>query len=90
MKLDRTTVCQLFNIKKPVWGGRKVGLNIDRIGDHNEVNILATNKDGERLYPHSLYISGEKAKGYPVQKLNNYPVTLRIIPIDDLERLERV
>lgn len=89
MKLGRLTVCQKFDIKKPLWGGRKVGLNIDRIGDHNEVNILYKNSDGEQLYPFPLYISGEKTKDYPVQKLKNYPVTLRIIPIADLERLER-
>lgn len=93
MKLDRLTVCQLFKIGKPQWNGKKqrtVGLNVHKIGWHNEIHIGYKDKDGEPLYPFPYYISREQAEKYPIQKLKDKEVYLRIIPIDDLERLERV
>lgn len=89
MKLDRFTVCQLFEIRSPVWGGRKVGLATYKVGAHNEVRITKRNKDGELLYPQPLYISGDKARTYPIEPIGNTGVQVYSVPINDLEVLER-
>lgn len=90
MKLSKDTPCNVFNIRKPIWSGRKVGIAAHRIGTHNEINILSTLVDGSRVYPNSYYISGEKARKYRTEQVKNSPsVTLHIIPIADLELLER-
>lgn len=91
MKLSRFTPCQKFNIKNPVWGGRKVGLATYKVGLHNEIHILTVNTAGERVYPQPLYISGEQARQYPIEPVKSNPnVKLYIIPINDLETLERI
>lgn len=90
MKLPRLTPAALFKIKVPVWGGRKVGLATYKIALHNEIRIMAVNTEGELIYPRPFYISGEKAKTYPIEPVRNYPnIKLYIIPISDLELLER-
>lgn len=92
MKIGRTTPCSVFEIREPVWGGRKVGLATYKISMHNEIRILykyANSKD--RVYPLPLYISGEKARTYPSQPVKSNPsIILHVIPISDLEVLERV
>lgn len=91
MKLSRLTPCQLFEIKVPIWGGRKVGLATYKVGQDNEIRILKRDVNGTLLYPQPLYISGEKAKTYPVEPVRSNPnIKLYIIPINDLELLERV
>lgn len=90
MKLSRTTPCQVFEIRTPVWGGRKVGLATYKIGTHNEVRITYKHGDGSLVYPQPLYISGEKARTYPKQPVKSNPnVILHVIPINDMEVLER-
>lgn len=88
MVLSRTTPANVFNIKKPMWNGRKVGLASFRLGTHNQVNILAKNKTGELLYPEPLYVSGEKARTYDTMILPS-GVVLYLVTISDLEPLER-
>lgn len=91
MKLAKYLPTQVFEIRVPVWGGRKVGLATYKIGVHNEVRILTKDKDGGRLYPQPLYISGDKARQYPIEPVKSNPnVKLYIIPINDMEVLERV
>lgn len=91
MKLSRFTPAELFEIRTPVWGGRKVGLNVKKIRQHNEVRITFKDQEGRLVYPNPLYISGEAAQGYPVEPVKRYPdVKLYIIPIEDLEPLERI
>lgn len=91
MKLDRLTPANLFKIKSPIWGGRKVGLATYKIGTHNEVRIEKRDVNGDLLYPQPLYISGEKAKTFPVEPVKNHPnIKLHIIPIDEFETLERI
>ena len=91
MKLGRFMPCQLFEIKTPVWGGRKVGLATYKVGTHNEIRILTKNAQGERLYPQPLYISGAKARTYEIQPVKSNPnIKLYIIPVSDLEVLERI
>lgn len=90
MRLGRLTPAQLFEIKTPVWGGRKVGLATYKIGQHNEVRILKEDVNGNRIYPQPLYISGSKAKTYHVEPVRSNPhIKLHMIPIEDLEVLER-
>lgn len=88
MLLSRTTPAQVFNIRKPMWNGRKVGLASYKIGLHNEVNILTKDKNGNRLYPLPLYVSGEQAQKYNTMKLPS-GVVLYLVTISDLEPLER-
>lgn len=91
MELSKTTPCQLFKIKSPVWGGRKVGLATFKIGQHNEIRIEHKNSQGELVYPLPFYISGEEARKYPIVPVRSNPnVKLYLIPINDLEILERV
>lgn len=81
----------LFEIKTPVWGGRKVGLATYKVGTHNEIRILTKNKEGQPLYPQPLYISGTKAREYPIEPVKSNPnIKLYIIPVSDLEVLERI
>lgn len=90
MKLSRTTPAQVFEIRTPVWGGRKVGLATYKVGTHNEVRILYNDSNGSRVYPQPLYISGEQARTYPTQPVRSNPnVILYVIPISDMEVLER-
>jgi len=51
MQLSKMTPCNLFKIKTPVWGGRKVGLATYKIGQHNEIRIETRNVSGDLLYP---------------------------------------
>ena len=91
MKLNKLTPANLFKIKYPIWGGRKVGLATYKIGTHNEVRIETRDKNGDLLYPQPLYISGEKAKTFPIEPVKKHPnIKLHIIPIDELETLERI
>lgn len=91
MKLSRLTPANIFEIKTPVWGGRKVGLATYKIGTHNEIRITYTDKQGLLVYPQPFYISGEKARTYPVQPVRSNPnIKLHVIPVSDLEILERV
>jgi len=90
MILSRTTPCQKFTIKMPIWDGRKVGLATYKIGQHNEIEILAKNSYGDRIYPRTFYISGDNAKTYPIKALKNNPnITIYEIPISKLDILER-
>lgn len=91
MKLSKTTPAQIFEIRVPVWGGRKVGLASYKLGIHNEVRILKKDKNGDLLYPQPLYVSGDKARTYPTEPVRSNPsITLHVIPISELEVLERV
>lgn len=89
MKLDKNTPRRLFEIRVPIWDGRKVGLAAHKLQRHNEVQILYKDTDGQREHPGAFYISGEKARTYPSKPVKNYPnVILHWIPIADLEILE--
>jgi len=98
MKLLRNTVCAYFEILAPRWKDKynpeyncpTVLLADWKIGDiHNEIVITAARKsDGERFYPEPFYMSSDKIRTYKTQ-----PHSVRnvyIVPINDLEVLERV
>ncbi len=79
-----------FKIKAPIWGTRSVGLATYKVRDENYITIEKTDLSGEPVYPGQFYISGAKAKTYPVEPVPKYPkITLYIIPIDDLSVVER-
>lgn len=91
MKLSHLTPASKIEIKAPIWNTRSTGVATFKIGTHNEIHITATGKDGQRLYPAPLYISGEKARTFPIEPVKSNPkIKLYIIPIDELEPLERI
>lgn len=88
-QLARTTVCCKIDIHKPIWSKQAVGIASYRVGTHNEINILAEGKDGEKYYPNTLYASGEKIVSCESQMLPS-GIKLYIVPISELEVLERI
>lgn len=93
MSISKLTPCVPFEIKAPMWlGGKKaVGLNKQRIGEHNEINFGYVRKsDGLRSIPDTYYISGSKIKNNNYSEMNIKGITLVIVPFVDLEILERV
>ena len=87
MTLSRTTAAQLIEIKAPRWKDKTILVADWKVGADNEIIIKATNKSGERYYPKSYYMSGEKIKTYPKQPHSIGEVY--IVPLQDLELLER-
>lgn len=93
MNLNRNTVCQLFELRSPIWnGGRRVaGLARDRIGDHNEITFSYRRKsDNELSIPDHYYISRQKIlQGhFKTQTIGN--TVLILVPFTELEILHRV
>lgn len=85
------TVCTLFEIRMPRWKERTIGLNLARITKHNEIHILYRRKsDGELTYPDKYYFDGDNLKGLDYEVQNVKGITLVLIPISHLEKLERV
>lgn len=86
--LSRTTICTLFEIDRPRWKNRTVGLNIKRITKHNEIVFTYVRKsDGKKSYPDHYYFDGDKINDYPTQVVKT--VTLILVPIDNLDILVR-
>lgn len=93
MQISRTTVCQLFEIRAPIWNGgeRKVGLNLGRVRKHNEIHFTYRRKsDGELSMPDPYYFDGDNIKGLDYDVMNVKGTNLVLIPFRDLETLERV
>jgi hypothetical protein len=89
MQLQRNVVCNKIEIKSPRWKQRVVGIAAYRVGTHNEVEIVKTDKDGKRYYPDKYYISGDNIKRHDKQVLPS-GVVLYLVPIIELEILERI
>lgn len=92
-ELPRMTVCTLFKINAPIWGGGKrvVGLALNRIGVHNEIEFTYRRKsDGELSFPDRYYISGEKIKALDFEHQVVKGTILVLVPFDQLEKLVRV
>ena len=87
MVLSRTTVCNLFTVYKPRWHDRQALLKNNRIVTHNQIVFPnAPTMAGD------WYISGEKARTFPTMEMKRRAggyVTMRVIPLDELEILER-
>jgi len=70
-------------IHAPIWKTRSIGIAEYKLCKDIRIEIDYKTKEGKRLYPGKYTISREKALTYPIQRCGS--VTLRIIPIDDLE-----
>ena len=92
-QLDRNTVCNLFKIRAPIWGGGKksVGLDIKRITYHNEIHFTYVRKsDGELSIPDHYYFDGRLLHELDFERQNVKGTTLVIIPFEHLQILERI
>lgn len=89
MKLARLTPCSKIDIRAPRWKQRTVGIASFRVKEHNEINITAVGADGNRYYPEPLYASGETITKCPTQVLQPSGIKLYLVPISELEPLER-
>ena len=90
MKLSRFTPANKIEIKAPIWNTQEIGIATFRVGHHNEIHILKTDKDGKRLHPLPLYMSGADIKTHPIEPVkSNHNIKLYIVPISELEVLER-
>lgn len=92
-ELSRTTVCTLFKIRAPIWGGGKksVGLNMQRITKHNEIHFTYVRKsDGELSIPDTYYFDGDLLKEIDFTKQAIQGTYLAIIPFEHIKRLERI
>lgn len=87
MKLPKTTGCNVFTILAPRWKDRTVLLADWKIGTHNQIDITSARQDGVRFFPEPFYMSGDKIRSYPSQPHSQRKVY--IVPLDDLEVLER-
>lgn len=84
MKLSKTTPCNLLAIRQPRYKDRTVLLAKYKIGTHNEIMFT----QAKHLAGLHFYISGEKARSYPTT--SNGKLECYVIPLDDLEPLERI
>lgn len=92
MKLPRNTVCTLFKINAPIWNGgkKKVGLALNRVSKHNEIQFTYRRKsDGELSMPNPYYFDGDKLQQQDYDHQSIKGLTLVLIPFSDLELLER-
>ena len=92
-KLPRDTVCNLFKIRAPIWGGGKksVGLDAKRITYHNEIVFTYVRKsDGELSIPDHYYFDGKLLQELDFEKQMVKGTTLVIIPFEHLQLLERI
>ena len=73
-------------IKAPIWNGgnRKIGIADYRIkkADIVEVEILAKDKDGNKLHPGTYWMPVAKLKKYPIQTVHG-GTKLYVSPIED-------
>ncbi len=87
MILKNDTICQEFVIYNPRWNDRMVLLADFKIGTHNAITFPSA-----RTLPGTWYISGEKARMYgtePFKTKSGRFMTMRVVPLDALEVLER-
>jgi len=74
----------ILEISKPIWDGRKIGVASFRLYPNIdlEIRILYTNKEGERIHPHTYLLNQREALDYPRQVVKG--VELVIVPIEEL------
>lgn len=94
-ELPRYTVCNLFSIRSPRWNGkvnrREVGLALNRITDHNEIEFTYRRKsDGQLSIPDHFYFDGNKISEIDFEQQVRKGTILVIVPFSELELLVRV
>jgi len=72
-----------FKIRTPIWKYQAVGLDQNKLNEINIVEILYTNKSGERLWPSAYKVTKTEALKYPTMEIKGH--TLRIVPISAME-----
>lgn len=75
-----------FKIKEIMWKDHSVGLAEAKLGILNRIDILKTDKNGDRYYPNTLFITRSDALKYPTMAVGR-GTRLRQIPIADLSEL---
>jgi len=73
-----------LNIREPIWKTRSIGIR-DSLKFQGEIAIKIAYKDkaGNKVYPGTYLIKGDKLRDYPIQKVRG--LSLRIVPIRELE-----
>lgn len=91
MILPVNTPTQHIIIKTPYWKDRTIGIATHKVKEHNEIEIVATNKDGQLFYPDRYYLSGEVIRNCPKEIVGapNKRTVLYKVPLEKLEVLER-
>lgn len=82
MILSKDIACNVLDIWSPRWKDRTVMLAKYKIGTHNAITFSKT-----KTMPGRYYISGAKAKQFPLE--TNGKLECYCVPIDELEPLER-
>jgi hypothetical protein len=77
-----------YEIRSPMWKGRCVGIAEYKLTEYNHIEILYRDAGGNLLHPHVYGISKSRAKTYPTHVTQKGKVTLRVIPIADLDVCE--
>lgn len=86
MILPKLTPRQSFEIWNPRWHDRQVLLADFKIQTHNVITFPKS-----RALGGEWYISGERAKTFPTEPMKTKSgrmMTMRVVPIDELEPLE--
>ena len=86
MKLNRLDPVNQLTIFAPRWRDRVVLLADWKIGTHNRIDIKSKGADGHPHYPSPMYVSGAKAKSYPVESVKGFK--MRPVPLAELEAME--
>lgn len=87
MILKNDTRCSEIEVWNPRWHDRKVLIANFKLGTHNAITFPRA-----RTLEGTWYISGLKAGQYPTEIMktkSGKDMTMRVIPLDDLEPLER-
>lgn len=75
-----------IEIRSPIWATRSIGIARYKVENSPAssylIEITYKNKEGERIYPETFVMTGEKIMSYPTKFAAN--VKLHIIPIKDL------
>lgn len=78
-----------IHIWEPRWKDRVVLVADRKLEAHNHICIDYIQSNGEPLYPHPLYISGEQARSFPLEDMATKAggvISVRAIPLTELEK----
>jgi hypothetical protein len=82
MVLSAKTACNVVEIWQPRWKDRTVLIAKYKVGSHNIVRFTKAKSLSD-----DYYLSGNKIKNFPIN--NNGKVDCYVVPLDELEILER-
>lgn len=81
MKLAKSEKISTIEIWQPRWKDRVVLIATFKVGEHNAIRFTKT-----PTMPETYYVSGEKARTFPVE--SNGKIGCYAVPISELEILE--